>query len=256
MRTKIILLVLAGGLFLSCTKSFAQESKKKIEIIKKDDYFNDKGKKTSGANDKLNLIKIDPIYMPFFEGEFGVFYERKVSDNVSAELGVGATFSFYLYDLLHQFDVKNVSSVLGDDNATIKGDGTGYSIRGQLKYYFDASDYPEGFYMSLALVHKTYPIAFSGTYNSSGSFSGSIPYTYQFTNVYNNFLICIGSQKETIVDNLYMEWTFGVGLSKNTTGEIVKVTDPNYGSVIGATLNSNSGTGFAYMLSYKLGYAF
>ena len=238
----------------------AQDDKKKapakIEIIKKDDYFNDKGKKRgkSKSSEQLNVLKVD-AGLALLEGEATLFYERSLGSIVSDQVGVGTTFSGNIYNLLH-------SSVNLDDNntylsATKYGHSSpGVALHAEIRlYYKDEDDYPEGYYIALGTCFKTYNYQYSGNYSDAYNVGSAVMIPpVSTTSTYNSYQLIYGYQTQMGDLPVYFSYYFGLGIVQSKVQNVL--VDRGANNDYKFTVQSTSYMNLDYSLGLSFGYRF
>ena len=149
-----------------------------VKISNHDDYFSGG---SGGGGDEQNVIKIGFFHL--FDGEFPVFYERRINNHITVQGGAGVTFFDAI--MLIGDAVNNVNS--GPDG-TPPGFSLGYTLKLGARYY-PAGEAPEGFYLSPELRYKIYNYSYSNLMDSNYSTS-----TFNGKASYFDFLGLLGYQ--------------------------------------------------------------
>ena len=127
---------------------------------------------------KLNLAAIT-------RGVYMLNYERKLTDYISAEVGIGATDADYLYHFFYD-DIDVIESKRG------------FAFEANVRYYPNGAEYLEGTYVAPYFRYRTHSIGF---YKDNAV-------DYHDSN-HKELAILIGNQSE--YGNLLMDYFIGVG---------------------------------------------
>jgi len=142
-----------------------------------------------------NLIKVNPLLI--FNGDIPIYYEHRLSDNVSVEAGIGITHLDYIYEgfrfdeNLENFDAGRIAKL-------------GYSLRAGLKFY--PSNYTHAldeFYIGPEIRFKHY--------NTEISIQGSTNKIYPEYRTIVDFKIS-GGYIYYITDRVMFDFYGGIGL--------------------------------------------
>jgi hypothetical protein len=107
-------------------------------------FENTSSQNTYDASAKENVLKWNMF--GFTRGDFSLYYERKISDNVTGEIGFGVT----KYD--HYYHVFNES--FGHIGYEPESGVFGYALSASIRLYADEAF--DGFYFDLGLKHRVY----------------------------------------------------------------------------------------------------
>ncbi len=173
-------------------------------------------RKSSGVTNLLKFGMLEP-----FSGSFSVYYERVLTEKISAEIGLGLTINDYLNVALNDLD-----DLFGGSNGSQARLGQAFSLG--VRYF--PGLIPEDFYVAPEFRFKRYVSTQSytedgidKTFNESKVLSvGRVTFGYQylvmdniFWDFYGGFGIAQVSQKELSVENIYDPET---GLSETVYG--------------------------------------
>lgn len=143
-----------------------------------------------------NALKIDPLQI--VRGEIAVFYERRISNRFSIELGAGITRRSWTYSLFHN-DVDDLRR-----NITIQ---TQPAIRAGLRYYFAESPELNGLYIMPQVAWRVFKKNFAEM-DSTGELTGR-DFTDQREVMEVN--LTIGLQRLSYNSNFFYDVYLGVG---------------------------------------------
>jgi hypothetical protein len=152
------------------------------------------------VNCMKNILKINPLL--FFRGEIPIYYERALSPNLSAELGLGITYRNY------------INLTIAGDNADADDFGAGTTIVPSpsfhigLRYYLMAELEPQGAYMQIEFAYLRYGKDI-GEKDSTGGFNGI---TNRDERIYNDFRLYGGYQSLSSTSNWLFDFYGGVAL--------------------------------------------
>ncbi|MBL0237203.1 MAG: hypothetical protein IPQ02_11465 [Saprospiraceae bacterium] len=208
MRSNLIFLLLT---FLICfdvsaqnkgKKSSDKEKEPKSEII---DVFGKEADSPSNANRRSPENEIDMRNMLKFEllelvnGNLVLNYERVLTNRLGVELGIGTKFS---NNILNSF-----AEELFDEELIYGKANYGPYFSGQIKYYTDNYDAPEGIYVSLGTRFSsiTFEPAKDNSFNEYSTKSSK-----------RLDLLSLGCGGINIWDRFVSEYYIKVGLKKNT----------------------------------------
>lgn len=215
---------------------------KKVKVFTDDDDYFDDGGRGSGGD---NLIKVDPVLI--LVGEVPLFYERRINDFLSLEIGAGPTLAHELTIFSGDFfSVLDGSYELYPEGATTEL-GLTYSLSARLYPLADGD--AEGVYLGPTYHYKDFRFLYplidqNGFPTEDGS---------RLKWKYNDYLVQGGYQYE-FWDNLYVDTYLGFGL-RNKTLDVIQMTyddDGNRQYNIG-TVKKKS---IAYSFGTKLGIRF
>lgn len=185
-----------------------------------------------------NALKIDPVQILF--GDFRIYYERRISNHFSAEIGVGITRRNYTSGWFDD-DLDNLGN-----NIDIK---TGASFSLAVRRYFKDSEELDGAYLSLGVNYRWW-IKDISVIDSLGNLSGlTLRDRRQSTSVILNF----GYQALPISSNVFADFFTGPAIRfKNY--DIVQTTSLNDPSSYSIE-NLNEVT-FGWELGVRIGFGF
>jgi hypothetical protein len=224
--------------------------------------FNGSG--SSGSKHKAkktgedNVVKIAPL--GFITGIFPVFYERKINDFFSVQLGAGLTGRNYLRGAINKASTDGNSNSINlvypanvNTDATealysynYRTAGMGYMFSIQPRLYFD-NDALDGTFMAISYDYYHYTSSIPG-FTSDGVYSG--PTENEHENI-SDFMVHFGEQ--TVYDRLTLEYTTGIGL-RNVSG-IKYVADDSTNPPIDGFATYKQ-TVFNFSVGLKVGYHF
>lgn len=182
------------------------------------------------SSDIINILKFGMLEP--FSGSFSLYYERVITDKLSAEVGLGLTINDYLNVAINDLD-----DLFGGTNGNEARLGQAFSLG--LRYF--PGLIPEDFYVAPEFRYKRYVSIESymedgdeKTFNESKILAiGRITFGYQylvtdniFWDFYGGFGIAQVKQKELSVENLYDPVTGlseTVYLPEETTGLVPKL---------------------------------
>jgi len=192
---RIFNLLLIFGLILICfitSKAQTDSSRRTVTVIYSKVQYN----RTTKDREVHNLIKINPLLV--FNGDFPLYFEMRVKDQLSVEGAVGVTYNDYLYEIFCLADSKFQNE---DRKPKI-----GYSLAGALKFY--PSKYTKAldeFYFGVEVRYRHYAsqIPDDGGNSIFGNISESRNLTdFKFIVGYINY----------ISDRVILEYYGGIGL--------------------------------------------
>jgi hypothetical protein len=215
-------------------------------------------KKKTGED---NIVKIAPL--GFITGTFPVFYERKINDFFSVQLGAGFTGLNYLRNAINKDNVLSdipITYPWGDDPSksdAVEGlysynyrkAGMGYMFSIQPRLYFE-SDALDGSFMAISFDHYHYTSSIPGV---SVDGNGDVVYTgspqNEFENI-NDLMVHFGDQ--AVYDRLTLEYTTGIGLRNVSGSKYVanfdgsNITDQGFGTYKQTVFNFSIGLRVGY----------
>ncbi len=235
----------------------AQSSKKDrkdstVVIIFNDNSKAEEKKKSSGED---NIVKIAPL--GFINGTFPIYFERRINDFFTVQVGLGATGRNYWRGLIRSASNVDFSSSDKEyntmtypwadnlglyDEADLTFDfnhrkpSVGYMFSVQPRFYFE-SDAPDGAFLGLALEYGRYNFNIPGkveTFAGSGTYEHIGALKNEHENI-ADFMVYWGYQ--SVFDRMTLEYTTGLGFRS--------VSGQKY------AFNSNNGNPLEGMASYK-----
>lgn len=186
-----------------------------------------------------HLLKVNPLLV--FSGDIPIYYERRLSDHLAAEAGIGITHMDYLYegfDFEQSFEGFNI-----DRTASI-----GYSFRAEIKYYPSKSTKAlDEMYFGFAFRIKHYNTDLIKCNSTLISPSVSETRTYIDNQLTGGYIYYIS-------DMVFLDFYGGIGIrnrntnrgSCNFNGPITVITEPTLVQSVAP----------AIALGVKLGFAF
>ena len=259
--TKLYLTAISLVVFSICaTEAHAQE----VVYFKKDTTVNFTTAKKKKRSTETNFVKIAPL--SFLSGSVPIYYERKINDFLSVQVGAGVTTRNYLKEWINNGEIGGNN---GDNNKDeIKWNGVtpynnnlnshsdftnrkssiGYTVSVEPRIYFD-NEGIGGSFVSIGYSlskYKTSSRQIQTGVNDLMFINSYFPEYESISDVSVNF----GSQ--TLNDRISIEYTFGIAL-RNKKGERYAYTyDTNSKYIDG--LASYKKTIPAFLFSFKVGY--
>jgi hypothetical protein len=258
---------LISALFtLSLTQLKAQSSKnlKDSTVVV---IFNDgsngshhpKAKKT----DEDNIVKIAPL--GFVSGMFPAFFEKKINDFFSVQLGAGLTGNDYFrnainsgnttLNITYPWDVnQNPDVVEPVFSRTERKSGIGYMFSIQPRVYFD-DEALEGSFMAISYDYYHYTSSIPGV--TSADSEGNPVYGGATKNEFENFNdLMVNFGYQTIYDHLTMEYSTGLGIRNVSGSKYAASIDYNTNTVNNEGFGTYKQTIFNFSFGLKVGYHF
>lgn len=143
-----------------------------------------------------NGIKFDPLQI--LRGEISVFYERRISNRISVELGAGITRRSWTYSWFNT-DVDDLRR-----NISVE---TGPAFRAGVRYYFMDSPEINGVYVMPQVGYRIYEKTFAEL-DSTGELNGQ---EYIDRREVGEVNLTIGYQQLSFNSNFFYDVYFGVG---------------------------------------------
>lgn len=144
-----------------------------------------------------NGLKYDPLQV--LRGEISVFYERRISNRVSIELGVGVTRRNWTDSWFNNTDADDLRR-----NITVY---TGPAFRLGVRYYLMDSPELNGVYIMPQLAYRIYEKSFAEI-DSTGNLNGQ---THLDRREIGEFNITFGYQHLSYNSNFFYDIYFGIG---------------------------------------------
>ena len=185
-----------------------------------------------------NALKLDPLQI--IRGEFSVFYERRISNRVSLEVGLGLTRRNWTYSWFFS-DVDDLRR-----NIVVH---TGPSMRLGLRYYLKDSEELEGVYLMPQFGRRVFKKTFRDL-DDGGDLTGD---EHSDRREYTEVNFTIGYQQLALSSNFMFDIYFGVGYVWRSGREVERIPDSVQGMYF-STPFSNSGV--IPVLGVKLGWGF
>ena len=163
-----------------------------------------------------NALKLNPLL--FLRGEIPLYYERALSNRLSAQLGVGMTWRNYINFNLDADEVDDF--------------GQGTKIIAKLSYHIGARYYfsddlePQGTYMELEFAHLDFFKDISRK-DSTGQFTGEPPLHDKRT--YDDLRLLFGHQSLSATSNWLVDFYGGIGLRSRRMDIVVETLDLSAG---------------------------
>lgn len=185
-----------------------------------------------------NALKLDPLQV--FRGEISAFYERRISDRISVELGLGVTRRNWTLPMfnLDADDLRRNITVL-----------TGPSGRLGVRYYFTESPELNGMYIMPQIAYRRYDKRF-GDLDSTGTLTGD---THLDRREIREFNITVGYQQLSVSSNFFFDIYIGLGYVQRNNREVKRLPVPVQS--LYAT-ESKTEYGFIPVIGLKLGWGF
>lgn len=185
-----------------------------------------------------NGLKVDPLQI--FRGEILVFYERRITDRVSLEVGLGLTRRNWAYALF---------AVDADDlrrNITVR---TGPSARLGVRFYLKDSPELDGMYIMPQLAYKVYEKEFAEL-DSAGELNGVDHIDRREIGEVN---LCFGYQHLSFNSNFFYDIYFGIGYAIRRGTQVSRQKVPIQTLFTSGPLNDD---GPVPLIGVKLGWGF
>lgn len=246
------------ALILTSAVSKSQKSDSTVTII----FAGDRSKAKTKKKDELkNVIKVAPTGV--FVGQIPLIYERRLTPNISVQVGFGLTSQNYVRTAFIKANQKNITTeypwIDSDPYESDYADelykfdkrksaiGTMFTI--QPKFYLD-DDAIDGHFIGFSYSNINYKFTYPKATLSGGNlvFNGS-PQSEKET--ITDFMLHYGSQ--SINGHFSFEYSSAIGL-RTVKGEKYSATTTGTGLKDGFTPYSQ--TLFNYELAIRIGYAF
>lgn len=185
-----------------------------------------------------NALKLDPLQI--FRGEFSVFYERRISDRISIEVGAGFTrrnWSLALFDLDADDLRRNIDV------------HTQFAGRLGVRYYFLDSPELNGLYLMPQVAYRVFEKTFNEL-DSTGSLNG-VGHLDRREIV--DFNLCVGFQKLSLTSNFLFDIYVGLGYGQQNNQEVSRLPSSNQSLYI---TEPKTRYGLVPMLGLKFGWGF
>jgi len=209
-----------------------------------------------------NIIKIAPL--GFISGTFPVFFEKKINDFFSVQLGAGLTGFNYFRNTINNAENSLVLSYPWGNNSSNtdvvepvfsyneRKAGMGYMFSIQPRLYFE-SEALEGSYMAISYDNYHYTSNIPGiTSDGSGNPVYDGPTKDEHENI-GDIMVHFGYQ--TIYDRLTMEYSTGIGLRNVNGTKYAGYIDYNTNAVVDGFATYKQ-TIFNYSIGLRVGYHF
>jgi hypothetical protein len=184
-------------LFVAVTpfRSFGQDDKNKAKVLLYKDRI---AAKWDTVNCVKNAIKINPLL--FLRGEVPIYYERALTQRLSAEVALGFTYRNYL----------NVTFAGDDADAFSAGTKilANPSFHVGFRYYFKDELEPDGPYMQVEFAYLKYSKDITEK-DSTGAFTDR---TNRDERTFNDVRLYYGFQRISATNNWLMDIYAGVAL--------------------------------------------
>lgn len=185
-----------------------------------------------------NALKLDPLQV--LRGEIPLFYERRISNHISVEVGAGVTRRNWTYALFN---------VDADDlrrNITVK---TGPTARLGLRYYFKDSPELDGLYVMPQAAYRIYEKEYAEL-DSAGDLNGVEHIDRREVGEVN---LTIGFQKLAYSSNFLFDVYIGLGYAWRRGTEVFRREAPVQTLFRSEPLNND---GLVPVIGFKLGWGF
>jgi hypothetical protein len=167
----------------------------KMNVFDSHQYFDE-----NPAGSFKNVIKINPLLIMF--GEIPIYYERKITKKLSAEIALGVTLRNYFLD----FNLEDDYS--GDVYKENQKTNTSFSYRAALRLYPSSSEEAViGYYFSPEFLYRKYVISYP--YLDMNQNPTDI--YYDGYTVQSDFKLVFGYQ-DYIDNNIIFDYYIGVGM--------------------------------------------
>lgn len=185
-----------------------------------------------------NAIKIDPFQV--LRGELMVFYERRISNRMSVEIGAGITRRNWSYALFDKDadDLRRNITVL-----------TGPSVRLGARYYFNNSPELNGAYLMPQLAFRVFDKQFAEI-DSTGELNGTAYIDHREIGEIN---LTFGYQRLNLRSNFFYDIYAGMGYAVRRGRMVNRVAHPNETQYRTQPLNDD---GWTPVIGLKLGWGF
>lgn len=185
-----------------------------------------------------NGLKFDPLQI--FRGEISLFYERRISNRISFEIGAGVTRRDWTYSWFFA-DVDDLRR-----NITMR---TGAAFRLGMRYYLSDSPELNGVYVMPQVAYRFYEKSFAEL-DSAGSLNGQEHLDRRNIGEVN---FTFGYQHLSLNSNFFYDVYFGIGHSFYG-GTIVKRQDVPIETLY--YTEPRRGNGWLPVIGVKLGWGF
>lgn len=185
-----------------------------------------------------NALKLDPLQV--LRGEILVFYERRVTDRVSLEVGLGLTRRNWAFAL---FDVD------ADDLRRNINVRTGPSARLGIRFYLKDSPELNGMYIMPQVAYKVYEKNFAEL-DSAGELNGVDHIDRREIGEFN---VCFGYQHLSYNSNFFYDVYVGIGYAIRRGTEVSRLNLPVETRYASGPLNDD---GPVPLIGVKLGWGF
>ncbi len=222
-------------------------------------------KKKYNRSSETNIIKIAPL--SFLFGIVPVFYERRLSDLFSVQVGAGITIKNYLKETVDNLEIGKID----DEDYTLNWNGgqgnlyqfasedqkpkykTGSYFSIQPRVYFDG-EAMDGYYMGISYDNTSYKYGSRSIVTGVPS-SDPISFTNTYVNEYDKYSdIAVHFGGQTMYDRLSVEYSVGVAIRNKNSRRYVYGYDNNSNYVDGfADLKKSIPVG---LFSFRVGYHF
>ncbi|MEM9050537.1 MAG: hypothetical protein AAGC47_00665 [Bacteroidota bacterium] len=185
-----------------------------------------------------NALKIDPVQILF--GDFRLYYERRITNHFSAEIGAGITRRNYTSGWFDD-DLDNLG-----DNIDIK---TGASFSFSVRRYFKDSEELDGTYLALGVNHRwwTKDINVIDTNGTATDFS------FRDERRSTSVILKFGYQALPISSNVFADFFTGPAIRfKNY--DIVQTTSAN--DPLAYSIENLNEVTFGWELGVRIGFGF
>lgn len=223
-------------------------------------------KKKHHRSSETNIVKIAPL--SFLFGLVPVFYERRISDIFSVQVGAGITIKNYMKEITDDLELGkadeedftynwnngqgSVTNFGSDDSKNTYKTGTFFSIQPRIYFEGEAMD---GWYMGLSYENTTYKFG-SPTIVTGVSYSNPVAFTSTYSKDYNKYSdIAVHFGGQSIYDRLSLEYSFGIAIRSKKSRQYVYGFDSNNSNYIDgyADLKKSVPVG---LFSFRVGYHF
>jgi len=185
-----------------------------------------------------NALKFDPFQI--LRGEIGLFYERKISNHISAEVGLGITRRNWSYALFN---------VDADDLRRNIAVRTGPSARLGVRYYLKDSPELDGWYLMPQVAYRVYEKKFAEL-DSAGDLNGRDHIDQREIGEVN---LTVGFQKLGAESNFFYDVYVGIGYAWRRGTEVKRQDAPVQTLFVSEDLVND---GLVPVIGLKLGWGF
>lgn len=261
------ILFVVSILFLMHTIASAQNNKNRkdstvVVIFNENKTASEKKKSRKSGED--NVIKIAPL--GFISGSFPVYFERRINDFFTVQVGVGLTSKNYLRSAIQkEGNINNINYPWGDNSSKTDASerlfsfdyrkpAIGYMFSIQPRLYFE-SEAPDGSFLSASYDYYSYKYSIprlevnaNGDPKNSGATKKS-----EYENI-SDLMVHWGYQ--SVYDKLTLEYTTGIGLRTAKGSKYIGNFDYSTNKITDEGIATYSQTGFNFSIGLKVGYHF
>lgn len=253
-------------LFLMASPVWAQSGKNRKDstvVVIFNENKTDSEKKKSRKTGEDNVIKLAPF--GFISGTFPVYFERRINDFFSVQVGVGLTSKNYLRSAIQkEGNISKITYPWGDNSSKTdaaerlfsfdyRKPSIGYMFSIQPRLYFE-SEAPDGSFLGVSYDYYNYKYSIPGlvaNVNADPSHKGASKSEYE--NI-SDLMVHWGYQ--SVYDKLTLEYTTGIGLRTAKGSKYVANYDYGSNKITDEGFATYSQTGFNFSIGLKVGYHF